>query len=206
MKIEIKKSKADIIMEFLCLLMLIGIALYLLICWHRIPDKIPMHYDWDGNIDRWGGKMELLILPVMTWLTDILQEFRIEAYLRVVYVIWCQLDLVVYHIPQTFLTLFAHAAVCCPAFGYVCLAALLPLFAVVEVSCKWFGHPETPSFPGNKISHQAVTPDGRICKMGGYKNLGFSSSSLKSTTFLPDMTRHFQKIFDFFSSSYPPYT
>lgn len=68
MKIEIKKSKADIIMEFLCLLMLIGIALYLLICWHRIPDKIPMHYDWDGNIDRWGGKMELLILPVMTWL------------------------------------------------------------------------------------------------------------------------------------------
>ncbi|MCI8639274.1 MAG: DUF1648 domain-containing protein [Coprococcus sp.] len=68
MKIEIKKTKMDIILEILCLTMLIGAAFYMLIRWHSIPDKIPMHYDWNGNIDRWGGKIELLILPVMTWL------------------------------------------------------------------------------------------------------------------------------------------
>ena len=27
-----------------------------------------MHYDWAGNVDRWGTKGELLFLPIMTWL------------------------------------------------------------------------------------------------------------------------------------------
>ena len=30
------------------------------------PDLIPVHYDLQGNIDRWGSKYEFLILPVLT--------------------------------------------------------------------------------------------------------------------------------------------
>ena len=29
------------------------------------PDKIPMHYDLEGNIDRWGNKAESLIFPII---------------------------------------------------------------------------------------------------------------------------------------------
>ena len=28
-----------------------------------MPEKVPMHYDLAGNIDRWGSKYENLIFP-----------------------------------------------------------------------------------------------------------------------------------------------
>ncbi len=30
-----------------------------------MPDRVPMHYDAAGNIDRWGSKYESLIFPVL---------------------------------------------------------------------------------------------------------------------------------------------
>lgn len=65
---KIKNSPADIIMEILGLIMLIGTPLYLLIRWSSIPDKLPMHYNFAGEIDRWGGKGEILFLVVMVWI------------------------------------------------------------------------------------------------------------------------------------------
>lgn len=32
----------------------------------ELPDTIPAHYDFKGNVDRFGSKYELLILPVVT--------------------------------------------------------------------------------------------------------------------------------------------
>lgn len=29
-----------------------------------LPDELPMHYDFEGNIDRWGSKYEELIFPI----------------------------------------------------------------------------------------------------------------------------------------------
>ena len=65
---KIKNNLADKIMEAICLVLMVGIVLYLMITWGNIPDKVPMHYDWAGNVDRWGSKGELLFLPIMTWL------------------------------------------------------------------------------------------------------------------------------------------
>lgn len=65
---KIKNSPADIIMEVLGLVMLIGTPLYLVIRWPSIPDKLPMHYNFAGEIDRWGGKGEVLFLVVMVWI------------------------------------------------------------------------------------------------------------------------------------------
>lgn len=65
---KIKNNLADKIMEAICLVLMIGIALYLILFWSRIPDKIPMHYDWGGNIDRWGNKGEIILIPIMTWI------------------------------------------------------------------------------------------------------------------------------------------
>lgn len=64
---KIRNNKIDILMEVLCLLMLVGLTIYLGISWSSLPDKIPAHYDLAGNIDRWGEKGELLITPIMSW-------------------------------------------------------------------------------------------------------------------------------------------
>jgi uncharacterized membrane protein len=63
-----KKSKYDVVINLFCLLLLVGIVAILIINWNNIPDKVPGHYNAMGEVDRWGNKGELLILPISGWL------------------------------------------------------------------------------------------------------------------------------------------
>lgn len=65
---KFEKGKFNIILNVLCLIILVSTILFLTVTWSKIPDKVPMHYDSVGNIDRWGSKLEILILPVITWI------------------------------------------------------------------------------------------------------------------------------------------
>ena len=65
---KIKNSIIDKLIEIICWTLVIGIPVYLIVMWKNIPNEIPMHYDALGNVDRWGDKSELLILPIMTFL------------------------------------------------------------------------------------------------------------------------------------------
>ena len=65
------RSIYSFVLNWVCLLALIGTALYLAFNWGSIPDKIPVHYNAMGEIDRWGSKAELLILPLISWITYI---------------------------------------------------------------------------------------------------------------------------------------
>lgn len=69
---KIKASAADWILEILTWAILAGSSLRLGFLWPSIPDKIPMHYNFAGEIDRWGAKGELLIIAVMPWFICIL--------------------------------------------------------------------------------------------------------------------------------------
>ncbi len=64
---KIKDNIFEKIIEAVCLVCMIGITIYLILAWAELPDKIPMHYDWAGNIDRWGNRGELIIMPIMLW-------------------------------------------------------------------------------------------------------------------------------------------
>ena len=52
------------IIEGLCAAFLVGMILGLVLFWGRLPEQIPGHYNGAGEIDRWGSKWELLLLPV----------------------------------------------------------------------------------------------------------------------------------------------
>lgn len=64
---KIKTTAADVIMEIAGLVLMIGVSAGILIYWPSVPDKIPMHYNFAGEIDRWGGKGELLFLLAIAW-------------------------------------------------------------------------------------------------------------------------------------------
>ena len=66
---KIKKSKLDKILNILCIVILISIPIVLIILWPEIPEKLPMHYDLYGNINRYGNKIELIILPFISLLS-----------------------------------------------------------------------------------------------------------------------------------------
>jgi uncharacterized membrane protein len=63
----IKRSKYDVAINLICLLLLSGMTGYLFLNWSSIPDKIPGHYNAIGQVDRWGSKGELLALPIIGW-------------------------------------------------------------------------------------------------------------------------------------------
>lgn len=65
---KLKKNKYEILVEIICLILLIGVLIYLFLNWNSIPDKIPGHYNATGEIDRIGSKKELLVLPIVSWL------------------------------------------------------------------------------------------------------------------------------------------
>lgn len=47
-------------------LSVVGLLLFivlLFIYWPQLPDSIPVHFNHKGEVDRWGGKATLLILP-----------------------------------------------------------------------------------------------------------------------------------------------
>ncbi|MFB3387836.1 SdpI family protein [Flavobacterium sp. LAR06] len=64
MNLELKKE-----------LPLIGIVLtpfvYLAIIWNNLPEKVPVHWNYKGEIDRWGDKFSLItilfLLPVLIY-------------------------------------------------------------------------------------------------------------------------------------------
>lgn len=65
---KVKNNKYDIFVEIVCLSLLIGVCVYLFLNWSSIPDGIPGHYNFAGEIDRMGSKRELLFLPITSWL------------------------------------------------------------------------------------------------------------------------------------------
>lgn len=48
---------------------LIGIVLlpfiYLAYIWNQLPEKVPTHWNINGEIDRYGEKIELIIIPIL---------------------------------------------------------------------------------------------------------------------------------------------
>ncbi|MGE7690859.1 DUF1648 domain-containing protein [Lysinibacillus sp. NPDC097214] len=39
--------------------------LYTFVMWGKLPEEIPAHFNGAGEVDRWGSKIELFILPLI---------------------------------------------------------------------------------------------------------------------------------------------
>lgn len=48
-------------------IIMVGMFLVAAASWSSAPDRYPIHWNWTGQVDRYGGKTEgLLLMPVMT--------------------------------------------------------------------------------------------------------------------------------------------
>jgi uncharacterized membrane protein len=39
--------------------------LYLLMEWSSLPNRVPMHYDFFGEVDKWGSKGIIFLHPII---------------------------------------------------------------------------------------------------------------------------------------------
>ena len=56
------------------ILYLTGI-IYTIVIWNQLPDQVPAHYNGAGEVDRWGSKWELIILPVIAAFIGVFMTF-----------------------------------------------------------------------------------------------------------------------------------
>ncbi|HML69231.1 MAG TPA: DUF1648 domain-containing protein [Clostridia bacterium] len=66
--IKIERNALDILETIVSLLCLVGVVVYLILAWDTIPAKIPAHYNAAGEVNRWGSKSELIVMPIISWL------------------------------------------------------------------------------------------------------------------------------------------
>ncbi|MFF2448832.1 DUF1648 domain-containing protein [Neobacillus sp. NPDC058068] len=78
-KLKIPKTKSEWIWNVIGYLFFFGSIIVLLYVWRTLPGEVPAHYDAAGEVDRWGSKWELLILPFVgifiALLMGILEKF-----------------------------------------------------------------------------------------------------------------------------------
>lgn len=61
-----ESTKFQKLAETLAALLLILFIAYIALNYSNLPDRIPGHYNAYGEIDRWGSKVEILFLPLIT--------------------------------------------------------------------------------------------------------------------------------------------
>ncbi|MEH7226266.1 DUF1648 domain-containing protein [Bacillus sp. JJ1566] len=63
--LKLPKTISEKILELLSILFLVGIYVFIIVNWNEIPDRVPTHFNFAGEPDRWGGKASALILPII---------------------------------------------------------------------------------------------------------------------------------------------
>ena len=78
-KLNLKITPLETFLNVITFATFVGTIVYLFSSWTIIPNEIPAHYNAVGEVDRWGGKGEILILPItalLMWVgMTILEKF-----------------------------------------------------------------------------------------------------------------------------------
>lgn len=69
-KLDIEKLVVAKVFDVLVVALFAAALVYLILQWNQLPDQIPAHFGADGEVDRYGSRVELLLLPfigVIMW-------------------------------------------------------------------------------------------------------------------------------------------
>ncbi|MFJ7915110.1 MULTISPECIES: DUF1648 domain-containing protein [Lysinibacillus] len=69
--LKLPKTRYEKIGDFIGGGLFILSIFYIVVMWGQLPEKIPGHFNGAGEVNRWGSKIELLILPfigILLWI------------------------------------------------------------------------------------------------------------------------------------------
>ena len=73
--LDIPKTLFEKISDIITAIVYLAGIVYTVIIWSQLPDQVPAHYNGAGEIDRWGSKWELILLPVIAALLAVFMSF-----------------------------------------------------------------------------------------------------------------------------------
>ena len=75
LKVELPKSKREWVWDIIGYGVYLASIIFLIYSWNSLPNEVPGHFNASGEVDRWGSKYELLILPTIGALIAVLMQF-----------------------------------------------------------------------------------------------------------------------------------
>lgn len=63
--IGVSAAVFETVLNAIAMLSFFAMLLFLFIQYDALPDRVPGHYSGAGHVDRWGGKEELFLLPLI---------------------------------------------------------------------------------------------------------------------------------------------
>ncbi|WP_301107527.1 DUF1648 domain-containing protein [Sporosarcina sp.] len=64
-KLDIAKPVFAKVFDILIIALFAACLVYLFLQWNQLPERIPAHFVANGEVDRFGSKFELLLLPAI---------------------------------------------------------------------------------------------------------------------------------------------
>lgn len=64
-KLKIPKTKSEWVWDIIGLSFYFFTIILIIVVWGDLPDKVPAHYNAMGEVDRWGSKGLLIVLPIL---------------------------------------------------------------------------------------------------------------------------------------------
>jgi uncharacterized membrane protein len=68
-KLNVLKTKTEKLHDFISITMFAVIFAYLFVIWSSVPEIFPTHFNSRGEVNGWGGKASLLLLPIISFIT-----------------------------------------------------------------------------------------------------------------------------------------
>ncbi len=75
--LKIPKTRSEKVWNYIGVIIFLFSIFYIAVMWWKLPEEIPVHFNGMGEVDRWGSKIELIILPfigVFLWIIMSLLE------------------------------------------------------------------------------------------------------------------------------------
>lgn len=64
-KLSIPKTRFELFFDGITIVLFALSVVYLVSVWGILPEEVPAHYNALGEVDRWGKKWEMIIIPVI---------------------------------------------------------------------------------------------------------------------------------------------
>jgi len=73
--LDIPKTLFEKTLDIVTAIIYLAGIIYTIVIWSQIPDQVPAHYNSVGEVNRWGSKWELILLPVIAVLIAVFMSF-----------------------------------------------------------------------------------------------------------------------------------
>lgn len=73
--LELPKSLFEKTLDIITAILYVAGIIYTIFIWNQLPDQVPAHYNGAGEVDRWGSKWLIIILPFIAALLAVGMSF-----------------------------------------------------------------------------------------------------------------------------------